>query len=166
MPGFEESIEDDIFEGYIVFWTGEKGSGSLDNTQVGQPLNVPRDIGFTIVGTDLATVTSVTYEGDVEDDESGEFYNAAGTEVSLSNSNVAWITDYQTDLTENSDFKYVIDDLGFKKKKGYSLTPWKNASKLKTIKMASGDIFLLYEIWNTTDYQYTAYMIVDIYGHV
>jgi hypothetical protein len=56
------------------------------------------------VGTDLATVTSVTYEGDVEDDESGEFYNAAGTEISLSNSNVAWITDYQTDLTENSVF--------------------------------------------------------------
>jgi len=60
----------------------------------------------------------------------------------------------------------VIDDLGGKKKKADSLTPWKNASKLKSIKMSSGNIFLLYEIWNTTDYQYTAYMIVNIYGEV
>jgi hypothetical protein len=118
------------------------------------------------VGRDLVATTSSTYTGDVEDDESGEFYNAGGTEVSLDNSEIAWITDYQSDLTENSQFKYVIDDLGAKKKKADSLTPWKNASKLKSITMASGDIFLLYEIWNSTEYQYTAYMIVDIYGEV
>lgn len=101
VPGFEEfDVSSDDIQGYIVFWTGERDS--LDNTQVGEPLNVPRDIGFTIVGTDLATMTSATYTGDVEDDESGEFYNAAGTEVTLSNSDNAWLTDYKYDLATNS----------------------------------------------------------------
>jgi len=101
VPGFEEVSEEDVFGGYIVFWTGEKGSGSLDNTQVGEPLNVPRDIGFTIVGRDFAAMTSSLYTGEVEDDESGKFYNAGGSEVSLENSEIAWLTDYQYDLTEN-----------------------------------------------------------------
>ena len=38
---------------------------------------------------------------------------------------------------------------------------WKNVSKLKTVKFMSGDIMLIYEIWNQTDYQYTAYQVLD-----
>jgi hypothetical protein len=39
--------------------------------------------------------------------------------------------------------------------------PWKNVSKLKHVKFESGDMMLVYEIWNQTDYQYTAYTILD-----
>ena len=46
------------------------------------------------------------------------------------------------------------------------MKPWKNAAKLKNVKLGNGDIFLLYEIWSVDSYQYTAYMIVDSYGEV
>jgi hypothetical protein len=47
-----------------------------------------------------------------------------------------------------------------------SHTPWKNASRLKHVKLSNGDIFLVYEIWSQDSYQYTAYMVVNSVGEV
>jgi len=166
VPGIEENTD----ESKIIFWTGERDS--LNNAKVGAPLNVPRDIGFTIVNKDLAIVTSTKYNGTVEAAATGQFYGtgdidtAAGTPTAMSNAGNAWITNYQEELTTNSDFAYVINDLDADSKYADSIKPWKSATKLKNVKMANGDIFLLYEIWNEDSYQYTAYMIVDSFGVV
>ena len=46
------------------------------------------------------------------------------------------------------------------------MIPWKNASRLKHIKIADEKIFLLYEVWNSTEFKYTAYMVVDEFGAI
>jgi hypothetical protein len=78
----------------------------LNNAIVGAPLNVPRDIGFTIVDKNLNVVTSTKYSGTVEADATGLFYgyDDASTLTAMSNSGNAWITDYKKDLTDNNDF--------------------------------------------------------------
>ena len=60
----------------------------------------------------------------------------------------------------------MINDLDSDSIYADSNKPWKNASKLKNVMLESGNIFLLYEVWNEDSYQYTAYMVVDKYGVV
>ena len=152
VPGLEENYDDYI----IVFWTGERDS--LNNAKVGAPLNVARDIGFTIVDKDLQIKTGDWYEGTIERDETGEYYGTddagggEGTRTAMSNTGNVWITNYQEDLITNSDFTYVINDMDDDDQYTDSMKPWKNASKLKNIKLSSGNIFLLYEIWNEDSY--------------
>jgi hypothetical protein len=66
----------------------------LNNSRVGHPLNVPRDIGFTMLDSSLNTRTSEYYEGEIDDDATGKFYDVDGNEIALSNTDNAWITDY------------------------------------------------------------------------
>jgi hypothetical protein len=49
---------------HIIFWTGERDS--LNNGKVGAPLNIARDIGFTIVDKNLNIVTKNLYSGTTE----------------------------------------------------------------------------------------------------
>ena len=65
VPGLEENAD----HTKIIFWTGERDS--LNNAKVGAPLNVPRDIGFTIVDENLGIVTGSKYKGTVEPDATG-----------------------------------------------------------------------------------------------
>jgi len=161
-PGIEETEEGH----YIVFWTGE--SDIKKNTAVGEYLNLVRNIGFTLLDTDLNIVTSDTesFEGTVEEDFGTEFYDVEGTKTTSTNGGFAWITDYAADLEDNSLFSYTIDDLPRGEKQADKLKPWKNASRLKHVKIADELIFLIYEIWDDSEFQYTAYMIVDEFGNI
>jgi len=108
----------------------------------------------------------LAYEGTVEEDFGTEFYDVEGTLATSVNGGFAWITDYATDLEDNSMFSYTIDDLPRDEKQADKLKPWKNASRLKHVKIADELIFLIYEIWDDSEFQYTAYMIVDEFGNI
>lgn len=75
MPGLEENDDDTK----IIFWIGERDS--LNNAKVGAPLNVARDIGFTLLDKDLSIITSSKYTGTVEEDTTGLFYGTDDTYV-------------------------------------------------------------------------------------
>lgn len=96
-PGIEETEEGH----YIVFWTGEKSLS--DNSQVGAPLNLVRDINFIMLDTDLNIVTPDVYDGDsdIEDDTPGGFYDSDGTFVPLTNTGIVKLTNYADDLADN-----------------------------------------------------------------
>ena len=101
--------------------------------------------------------------------EVGGFYNYDGVWTSLSNQISAWITDYTANLTYNYDFMDAYTDKKtLNNNDGYHAfdikLPYKNVNKLKHVKFDSGDIMLVYEIWNQTDYQYTAYQVVDMFA--
>ena len=95
-----------------------------------------------------------------------EFYDVEGTKASASDRDFGWITDYAADLEDNSMFSYTIDDLSRDEKQADKLKAWKNASRLKHVKIADELIFLIYEIWDDSEFQYTAYMIVDEFGNI
>jgi hypothetical protein len=71
-------------------------------------------------------------------------------------------------LTENYYFQELWNSdreiLRNKESKFDLRLPWKNVSKLKHVKFESSDIMLLYEVWNQTAYQYTAYRVIDAYA--
>lgn len=95
--------------------------------------------------------------------ETGGFYDYFGNWVTLTNSYVAWLTDYTRNLTENYNFKKVNELIPEEEQLDVTL-PWKNVNKLKHVKFETGDFMLVYEIWNFTDYQYTAYRVLDPYA--
>lgn len=166
-PGIEETEEGH----YIVFWTGEQDI--RNNTAVGEYLNLVRNIGFTLLDTDLNVVSGdavssdgLAYEGTLEKELLTEFYDVEGTKASASDRDFGWITDYAADLEDNSMFSYTIDDLPRDEKQADKLKAWKNASRLKHVKIADELIFLIYEIWDDSEFQYTAYMIVDEFGNI
>ena len=80
--------------------------------------------------------------------------------TSLSNQITNWITDYTANLTFNYQFSQAFEKAYDEDYELYPFDiklPWKNVNKLKHVKLDTGDIMLVYEIWNQTDYQYTAY---------
>lgn len=60
VPALEENDDNT----HIIFWTGERDA--LNNGKVGAPLNIARDIGFTIVDKNLNVVTKNLYSGTAE----------------------------------------------------------------------------------------------------
>ena len=101
MPGVEETSDDLM----IFFWTGERDS--LNNAKVGAPLNVVRDIGFTIFNPSGGAIVTKDKNSDAVDaDASGGYYGTddASTWNPMANSGNAWITNYKDELTSNGDF--------------------------------------------------------------
>lgn len=109
MPGIEENDDDTL----IIFWTGERDS--LNNAKVGAPLNVPRDIGFTILEHDfskqfsdadlLLNIKTDKYNEEVDIvDADGYYYDSDGTNITMANNGNAWLTDYREELTDNGEF--------------------------------------------------------------
>jgi hypothetical protein len=101
--------------------------------------------------------------------EVGGFFDFYGNWVSLTNTIRAQITDFTYNLTSNYDFNllWTSDNpkLQDKESKIDLRLPWKNVSKLKHIKWPlTGEFMLIYEIWNQTDYQYTAYRVLDAFA--
>lgn len=73
-------------DGYSVFFIGE--SPALDNSQTGDSVNSPRNIGFTKVSKDLSTKLS---PGDTE---TGGFYDFNGGWNEEDNEGIVWLTDF------------------------------------------------------------------------
>jgi hypothetical protein len=89
----------------------------------------------------------------------------------LTNNYVTWLTDYTRNLTENENYieenKKRMENFDIEKDEEELIDitlPWKNVNKLKHVKLENGDIMLVYEIWNQTDYHYTAYQVLDEYA--
>ena len=156
-PGFEETEY-----GYLIFFVGE--INPLNNTQTREILNSPRSIGVQYVSHDLTTIqTNQLALERTNGTETGFYYDYWGNIISLTNTKVAWLTDYTRNLTENYNFQLIQKGINPLEKIDITL-PWKNVHKLKHVKLQSADFMLIYEIWNQTDYQYTAYQVVDAYA--
>lgn len=108
---------------------------SLDNTKTGQVLNTARNVGM--IKTDKEGNPMETDTSVSE--EGGEWYNC-GTEFNtFTNPAVMWLTDFETS-----------ED---------------NATRLKNIKVGDFGILILFEVWSSIEYKYTAYIRVDENGN-
>merc|ERR1719223_745869 len=109
---------------------------SLDNYQTGLVLNAARNVGFVKVDKNISA-QKVLSAGTVE---TGGFYNLHGQWTPQENRGIRFLTSF--DSVENS------------------------TTRLKTARLSSNTIILLWEVWTRTDFKFSQLMVVDDSGAV
>lgn len=134
--------------GYSVVFSGENTADgrALDNARVGNYLNDARNIGLVQVRKDFenATGSSAVISDDLVKTmgaaETGGFYTFGGGWSEQRNRGIVWLTAYQDKSQEN-------------------------VSRLRTVKLADGNLLLLWEKWTPDAYVNTYAIKVDEAGN-
>lgn len=129
--------------GYTVSFIGEPTRKGLllDNSRTKSGVNDARNIGLLTVAENFESFSTLADMMKTKGaSETGGFYTFGGSWTSQNNAGVVWLTDY-TDAS-------------------------KNASRLKMIPRPDGNLFLMWELWNTSQYLGTKAMVVSPKGKV
>lgn len=126
-------------DGYTVVFAGEASGGrALDNRRTGGTHNDPRNLGLVRVRRDLRAADAIVSSGVTE---TGGFYDFGGGWNAQQNTGVVWLTAY-ADLTQA------------------------NASRVRAVGLADGNVLILWEQWTPTTYVTTYGMKVDPLGNL
>jgi len=111
-------------------------SPPLDNSEVGAVLNKPRNVGFVKVGQDLASKTVLSPGGS----STGGFYDYGGSWQTQTNTGINFLT-------------------------GYNAAQG-TVSRLKSARLGTGKVLLLWEVWSPASFVSTHAMTVNDDGVV
>lgn len=118
-------------------------------------LNTPRNIAFKYIENTTYTFNE-TYPGKYAERAEGGYYDLHGNWVAQSNNGIIWLTNFGRDESRTEGFRQQYED-------GTNDLS-ENVSRLKHARLDDNKIILVYEIWNQTDYQYSAYMVINDKG--